>query len=88
MRALLTGHIDEAGFEALPDAVRRLWVDALVFDPANLALLIERFGAQRVLLGTDDPFVPGQLHEAQEMVRPGRRDDHRGHARGDPESPR
>jgi aminocarboxymuconate-semialdehyde decarboxylase len=69
MGALLTGHIDQAGFAALPDAVRRLWVDALVFDPANLALLIERFGAEHVLLGTDDPFVPGQLREAQEMVR-------------------
>jgi aminocarboxymuconate-semialdehyde decarboxylase len=44
-------------------------VDALVFDPANLALLIERFGVEHVLLGTDDPFVPGQLREAQEMVR-------------------
>jgi aminocarboxymuconate-semialdehyde decarboxylase len=69
MGALLTGHIDQAGFAALPDVVRRLWVDALVFDPANLALLIERFGAEHVLLGTDDPFVPGQLREAQEMVR-------------------
>jgi aminocarboxymuconate-semialdehyde decarboxylase len=32
-------------------------------------LLIARFGAEHVLLGTDDPFVPGQLCEAQEMVR-------------------
>lgn len=67
--ALLTGHIDEAGFAALPTVVSRLWVDALVFDPASLPLLVERFGAEHVLLGTDDPFVPGQLREAQEMVR-------------------
>ena len=67
--ALLTGQLDQAGFAALPDAVRRLRVDALVFDPASLALLIERFGAEHVLLGTDDPFVPGQLRQAQEMVR-------------------
>jgi aminocarboxymuconate-semialdehyde decarboxylase len=69
MGALLTGHIDQAEFAALPGVVRRLWVDALVFDPASLALLIERFGAEHVLLGTDDPFVPGQLREAPELVR-------------------
>ena len=69
MGALMTGQIDAAGFAALPDAVRRLWVDALVFDPASLALLIERFGEEHVLLGTDDPFVPDQLSEAQQVVQ-------------------
>jgi aminocarboxymuconate-semialdehyde decarboxylase len=38
--------------------VRRLWVDALVFDPLHLPLLFERFGADHVLLGSDFPFYP------------------------------
>ena len=45
-------------FEAL---TKRLWVDALVFDPTHLQLLAHRFGADHVMLGTDHPFLPGGM---------------------------
>jgi len=42
----------------LDELVRSLSVDCLVFDPANVALLVERFGAGHLLYGTDHPFLP------------------------------
>lgn len=48
--------------------VRRLWVDSLVFDPAHLSLLVDRFGAGHVVLGTDHPFVAGQLEGARDFL--------------------
>lgn len=50
------------------DLVRRLWVDTLVLDPQHLGLLAERFGAGQVVLGTDHPFVAGQLDGAREFL--------------------
>ena len=38
--------------------VRRLWVDSLVFDPLHLPVLMERFGADHIVLGSDFPFYP------------------------------
>ncbi len=38
--------------------VRRLWADTLVFDPAHVPLLMERFGADHLMLGSDVPFYP------------------------------
>lgn len=46
---------------AFDDLLRHLWVDTLVLDPAHLPLLVERFGADHVMVGTDAPFIPGQL---------------------------
>jgi aminocarboxymuconate-semialdehyde decarboxylase len=49
------------GPRSLPEAdvlARRLWADALVFDPRHLPLLVERFGADHVMLGSDFPFYP------------------------------
>ena len=43
---------------ATGELVRRLWVDSLVFDPLHLPLLIERFGGDHVMLGSDFPFYP------------------------------
>ena len=43
---------------ALDDLVRHLWADCLVFDPAHLAVLVERFGAGHLMYGTDHPFLP------------------------------
>lgn len=47
--------------EALPhdplDDVRRLWIDDLVYDRATLRHLIDTFGADRVMAGTDYPFA-------------------------------
>jgi aminocarboxymuconate-semialdehyde decarboxylase len=44
---------------ALDDRVRSLFVDTLVLDPEHLRLLVHRFGADRIVLGTDHPFFPG-----------------------------
>ncbi len=40
--------------------LRRFWYDALVHDKAALRYLIDRVGADRVVLGTDDPFDMGE----------------------------
>lgn len=58
------------GFEVRPEAqtiphppedyLRRLWVDALVYEPQNVAHIVERMGASRVVLGTDYPFDMGE----------------------------
>ena len=47
--------------EAFDDLLRHLWVDTLVLDPAHLPLLVHRFGADHVMVGTDAPFIPEQL---------------------------
>ncbi|MDH6284166.1 amidohydrolase family protein [Prescottella agglutinans] len=47
---------------------KSLWVDSLVFDPEHLRLLVHRFGADRLVLGTDYPFIPGQLDHARDFI--------------------
>ena len=47
---LAAAHYDEL--------VRHLWVDALVFDAPLVDVLIERFGPDHILFGTDHPFLP------------------------------
>lgn len=49
---------DPAAWDAL---TRRLWADTLVFDDEHLRLLAHRFGADRIVLGSDTPFFPDQL---------------------------
>lgn len=70
------GRIDH-GFHARPDLcqtrtrtppsgfLQRLYVDSLVHDPVLLQLLIDRFGKERVALGTDYPFPLGELEPGQ-----------------------
>jgi aminocarboxymuconate-semialdehyde decarboxylase len=48
--------------------VRRLFVDTLVLDPELLPLLAHRFGADRLLLGTDSPFMQDHLEETARIV--------------------
>ncbi|WP_083859063.1 amidohydrolase family protein [Gordonia aichiensis] len=48
--------------------VSSLWVDSLVFDPQLFRLLTERFGADHIMLGTDYPFVPGQLENHHDFL--------------------
>jgi len=43
--------------------VGRLWADVLVFDPLHLPLLVERFGAPHLVLGSDFPFIPESVHD-------------------------
>lgn len=52
---------EEGRSDAFDDLLRHLWVDTLVLDPAHLPLLVHRFGADHVMVGTDAPFIPGQL---------------------------
>jgi aminocarboxymuconate-semialdehyde decarboxylase len=54
--------------ERYEQLVRRLWVDSLVFDPEHLRLLTRRFGAGHVMLGTDYPFIAGQVEGASDFV--------------------
>ncbi len=44
--------------------LRRLWVDTLVFDPDHLPLLMQRFGADHLMLGSDFPFYPPSFGSA------------------------
>jgi len=44
--------------------VRPLWVDSVNSDPDALALTIRVLGLDRVLLGTDFPFLPGEMFTA------------------------
>ncbi|RZA31716.1 MAG: amidohydrolase [Lysobacteraceae bacterium] len=44
------------------EQARRLYYDTLVFDPATLMLLVERFGASQLMIGTDYPFA---FHDAR-----------------------
>lgn len=54
-----------ARFEEL---VSRLWADTLVFDPDHLGLLVKRLGAGHLMVGTDYPFIPGQLEGARALL--------------------
>ncbi|MFC4948707.1 amidohydrolase family protein [Pseudonocardia sp. GCM10023141] len=61
-----------AADDGVPDRwdalVRRMFVDTLVLDPEQVPLLAHRFGADRLLLGTDSPFLPEQLDEAARIA--------------------
>ncbi len=48
--------------------LRRLWADTLVFDPAHIPLLKERFGADHLMLGSDFPFYPPSFGDPIEML--------------------
>jgi aminocarboxymuconate-semialdehyde decarboxylase len=51
---------DARSCAAPPSAyLRRLWFDSIVYDPTGLRHLIERVGADRVVLGSDFPFDMG-----------------------------
>jgi aminocarboxymuconate-semialdehyde decarboxylase len=54
--------------ERYAELARRLWVDSLVLDPEHMRLLARRFGADHVMLGSDFPFMPGQLASAAQFV--------------------
>ncbi len=53
---------------ALDELVRSLWVDCLVFDPDHLGLLVERFGADHVMYGTDHPFLPEGFDGPRDVI--------------------
>jgi aminocarboxymuconate-semialdehyde decarboxylase len=45
--------------------LKQLWVDALVYNPRNVAHLVREMGADRVVLGTDYPFDMGEDHPVE-----------------------
>lgn len=49
---------DRPDADELDALVRRITVDTLVFDDALIDLCLERFGEDRVMFGSDDPFIP------------------------------
>lgn len=53
---------------ALDELVRSLWVDCLVFEPSHLRLLVDRFGADHLLYGTDHPFLPEQFDGPRQVI--------------------
>ncbi|QTI69918.1 amidohydrolase family protein [Gordonia polyisoprenivorans] len=55
--------------DAVDERMRSLWVDTLVLDPEHLRLLVHRFGADKVMVGTDHPFFPDLFTAAGSFVR-------------------
>jgi aminocarboxymuconate-semialdehyde decarboxylase len=55
----MTPRAKEALKESPAATARRFFYDHLVFDPAAARLLIERFGASQIMVGSDYPFVMG-----------------------------
>src|SRR5690606_13664568 len=49
----------EALAESPAEIARRFFYDHLVFDPASVRFLVERFGASQIVLGSDYPFNMG-----------------------------
>ncbi len=45
-----------------------MWADTLVFDPQHLGLLIARFGAEHLFLGSDFPFYPAEWGGPTEVI--------------------
>ena len=50
------------------ELLRRMWADTLVFDPQHLALLMSRFGADHLFLGSDFPFYPSAWGGPTEVI--------------------
>ena len=67
----------EHGFNVRPDLVQlhtqtnprdyieRLYVDSLVHDPTVLTYMLDLFGKERIMLGSDYPFPLGEHHPGQ-----------------------
>ena len=71
----------DAGGAAPSTYLRRIFFDSVVFDPDLLGTLVERVGADRVLLGTDFPFDMG-VEDPVALVEAAPLDDYE--RRGDP----
>jgi aminocarboxymuconate-semialdehyde decarboxylase len=64
----------EALAESPAVTARRFYYDHLVFDPAAVRLLIERFGASQILVGSDYPFNMGDPDPVGALERVALRD--------------
>ncbi len=63
-----TGTSASVALDRVTTLVRKLWADTLVFDPAHLPLLMERFGADHLMLGSDVPFYPAGWGQPAAML--------------------
>lgn len=69
-RGATLGHAETVEvIEKAATLIRRLWADTLVFDQAMIPLLIERFGAEHLMLGSDFPFYPASWGDPLAMIR-------------------
>lgn len=59
---------DPDALATFDSSLRRLWADTLVFDPEHLRLVVSRFGAEHLMVGTDFPLVPGQLDGIRDLL--------------------
>jgi aminocarboxymuconate-semialdehyde decarboxylase len=59
----------EALAESPAVTARRFYYDHLVFDPAAVKFLIERFGASQIVVGSDYPFTMGDPDPAGSLER-------------------
>jgi aminocarboxymuconate-semialdehyde decarboxylase len=59
----------EALGESPAVTAKRFYYDQLVFDPAAVRFLIERFGASQIVLGSDYPFAMGDLQPVSALDR-------------------
>lgn len=56
-------HMTAANISTPPDELaRRLYFDTVLHDPTAVGFLVDRVGAERVVLGTDYPFEMGDPH--------------------------
>ena len=53
-------HKDD-GYADPVEQMQKLWYDTVLFDPRTLRFLVEQFGAEKVVLGSDYPFPIGDL---------------------------
>ena len=60
-----SGHGNGDEWDAL---VRRIYADALVFDPEHLRIVAHRFGIDRLLLASDAPYLPDQLPKSLDTI--------------------
>lgn len=59
-----------------PDAyLDQLWADTIVHDDRALTLLISVFGADHLVIGSDDPYAMGDPDLYARMARAGPRED-------------
>ena len=75
-------HAREDVREGLPkppgEYLRQLYFDTMVFQPDQLAFLVEKYGADHILLGTDYPYDMGESDPIGLVARtPGLSDDDR-----------
>ncbi len=61
--------------ESLPESpdviAKRFYYDELVFEPRAIRFLVETFGEQRILVGTDYPFALGDWKPLQSLEKTG-----------------